>query len=82
MGYLISTSFYRRGPNKYTRNWEDEDAYGKMSGQFSTGKPNTRRSVPNRSGEEFPALNSNNKVSFENYQILLIALLKVLFFTG
>ena len=23
---------YGRGPNKYTRNWEDEDAYGKPVG--------------------------------------------------
>ncbi|XP_015109022.1 protein CASC3 isoform X2 [Diachasma alloeum] len=44
---------YGRGPNKYTRNWEDEDAYGKTSGNNTSTKHNRRS---NRGGEEFPAL--------------------------
>ncbi|XP_058792026.1 protein CASC3-like isoform X2 [Phymastichus coffea] len=45
---------YGRGPNKYTRNWEDEDAYGKAGGNVPAFKNTTRK--PNRSGEEFPLL--------------------------
>ncbi|KAK0090034.1 hypothetical protein PV325_003847 [Microctonus aethiopoides] len=44
---------YGRGPNKYTRNWADEDAYGKTAGNVNTNKPNKRI---NKTGEEFPAL--------------------------
>ncbi|XP_063990245.1 protein CASC3 isoform X2 [Diachasmimorpha longicaudata] len=44
---------YGRGPNKYTRNWEDEDAYGKTSGNNTSTKHNRKA---NRTGEEFPAL--------------------------
>ncbi|EGI68639.1 PREDICTED: protein CASC3 isoform X2 [Acromyrmex echinatior] len=51
---------YGRGPNKYTRNWEDEDAYGKTT----TGRGNNRRFHKNN--EDFPALgnskNTPNKV--------------------
>ncbi|KYN00007.1 PREDICTED: protein CASC3-like isoform X1 [Cyphomyrmex costatus] len=51
---------YGRGPNKYTRNWEDEDAYGKTT----TGRGNNRRFQKNN--EDFPALgnskNTPNKV--------------------
>lgn len=48
-----------RGPNKYTRNWEDEDAYGKSLGggnntASSSSSQKSRRS--NKNGEEFPAL--------------------------
>ncbi|XP_066601229.1 protein CASC3-like [Prorops nasuta] len=50
---------YGRGPNKYTRNWEDEDAYGKPSGNIQTGKNSNRKF--NRGGEDFPALGSNKK---------------------
>ncbi len=32
---------YGRGPNKYTRNWEDENAYSKPGG--GAGGPGTRR---------------------------------------
>ncbi|XP_046739131.1 protein CASC3-like isoform X3 [Diprion similis] len=49
---------YGRGPNKYTRNWEDEDAYGKPGGPPSVGRGGTRKT--NRSGEEFPALSGGN----------------------
>ncbi|XP_034947916.1 protein CASC3 isoform X2 [Chelonus insularis] len=48
---------YGRGPNKYTRNWEDEDAYNKTSGSH-THKHNRRS---NKTGEEFPALGGSNK---------------------
>ncbi|KAG5325679.1 CASC3 protein, partial [Pseudoatta argentina] len=51
---------YGRGPNKYTRNWEDEDAYGKTT----TGRGNNRRFHKNN--EDFPAFgnskNTPNKV--------------------
>ncbi|XP_015524060.2 protein CASC3 isoform X1 [Neodiprion lecontei] len=49
---------YGRGPNKYTRNWEDEDAYGKPGGPPSVGRGGVRKT--NRSGEEFPALSGGN----------------------
>ncbi|XP_015598571.1 protein CASC3 isoform X2 [Cephus cinctus] len=48
---------YGRGPNKYTRNWEDEDAYGKTAGTVTPAKGGGRKS---RGGEEFPALGANN----------------------
>ncbi|XP_043478384.1 protein CASC3-like isoform X2 [Leptopilina heterotoma] len=49
---------YGRGPNKYTRNWEDEDAYGKISANASN--KNVGRKV-NKTGEEFPSLGPGNK---------------------
>ncbi|XP_076174148.1 CASC3 exon junction complex subunit isoform X2 [Ptiloglossa arizonensis] len=49
---------YGRGPNKYTRNWEDEDAYGKPGTNVST--KNKRFT---RSGEDFPALGTNKNAS-------------------
>ncbi|XP_072760753.1 uncharacterized protein Btz isoform X2 [Anoplolepis gracilipes] len=50
---------YGRGPNKYTRNWEDEDAYGKTP---TPGRGNNRRFQKN--SEDFPALgNSKNAPS-------------------
>ncbi|XP_068972200.1 protein CASC3 isoform X2 [Bombus flavifrons] len=49
---------YGRGPNKYTRNWEDEDAYGKPGSNVS----NKNRKF-NRSGEDFPALGTNKNAS-------------------
>lgn len=58
--------FYSRGPNKYTRNWADEDAYGKTAGNVNTNKPNKRI---NKTGEEFPAL-GGSKVNFPFYFIL------------
>lgn len=50
--------YYSRGPNKYTRNWEDEDAYGKPGTNVST--KNKRFT---RSGEDFPALGTNKNAS-------------------
>lgn len=52
----ISCTFFSRGPNKYTRNWEDEDAYGKTT----PGRGNNRRFYKNN--EDFPAL-GNSKVN-------------------
>ncbi|XP_076765950.1 CASC3 exon junction complex subunit isoform X2 [Xylocopa sonorina] len=49
---------YGRGPNKYTRNWEDEDAYGKPGTNVST-----RSRKFNKSGEDFPALGTNKNTS-------------------
>jgi len=56
--------FFSRGPNKYTRNWEDEDAYGKTT----PGRGNTRRFHKNN--EDFPAL-SNNKVNLTKFMIFI-----------
>lgn len=46
---------YTRGPNKYTRNWEDEDAYSKSN----NAEHNRQRKVLPRP-EEFPELGTNN----------------------
>ncbi|KAL1379499.1 hypothetical protein pipiens_014858, partial [Culex pipiens pipiens] len=43
---------YARGPNKYTRNWEDEDAYSKSNNVNEHTRP--RKSLPRP--EEFPEL--------------------------
>ncbi|KAL0103116.1 hypothetical protein PUN28_017446 [Cardiocondyla obscurior] len=45
---------YGRGPNKYTRNWEDEDAYGKTT----PGRGNGGRRF-HKNNEEFPALGNS-----------------------
>ena len=57
----------RRGPNRYTRNWEDENAYGKVLGNIPSQKTNTRKS---KSGEEFPALCPHDNVSSANIILL------------
>ncbi|XP_060807270.1 uncharacterized protein LOC106135915 isoform X1 [Amyelois transitella] len=46
---------YGRGPNKYTRTWEDEEAYRRQNAQAQPRKP------PNP--EDFPELDSANKYS-------------------
>lgn len=48
---------YGRGPNKYTRNWEDEDAYGKPP-VGKPKKPPPRK--PRRHDEEFPPLGGDS----------------------
>lgn len=47
-------SLFRRGPNKYTRNWEDEDAYNKPA-------PVRVKKIVKKSNrkEDFPALNQD-----------------------
>lgn len=55
--------FFSRGPNKYTRNWEDEDAYGK-TGNTPGRAGNTKRFQKNN--EDFPTLGSS-KVSVMRY---------------
>ncbi|XP_067006243.2 protein CASC3 isoform X2 [Anabrus simplex] len=72
---------YGRGPNKYTRNWEDEDAYGKSSAVILRGTGSNRRrgrggrrggsfgSNPHDSEKEFPPLggvSSNKAEEFED----------------
>lgn len=47
---------YARGPNKYTRNWEDEDAYSKSNNVNEHTRQ--RKSLPRP--EEFPELGPNN----------------------
>lgn len=56
--------FLSRGPNKYTRNWEDEDAYGKTT----PGRGNNRRFQKNN--EDFPAL-GNSKVNVAKYMLAI-----------
>ncbi|KAL3286968.1 hypothetical protein HHI36_001454 [Cryptolaemus montrouzieri] len=48
---------YGRGPNKYTRNWEDEDAYNKPTPQ----RPKKPQNSPSNSNEEFPPLDSQER---------------------
>ncbi|XP_014485899.1 PREDICTED: protein CASC3 [Dinoponera quadriceps] len=50
---------YGRGPNKYTRNWEDEDAYGKTG--ITPGRGSNRRFQKNN--EDFPTLGSSKNSS-------------------
>lgn len=57
---LISLNFFSRGPNKYTRNWEDEDAYNKAPPPSVRGG---RKTKVNKTGEEFPPLNGNRNQS-------------------
>lgn len=54
--------FFSRGPNKYTRNWEDEDAYSKPPAP----RPKKPLRKP-RSGDEFPPL-AEKEDSKENAQ--------------
>lgn len=56
--YIMCFICFSRGPNKYTRNWEDEDAYGKPGSNVST-----RNKRFNKSGEDFPALGTNKNAS-------------------
>lgn len=51
---------YARGPNRYTRNWEDEDAYSKSN----VVDHNRQRKVPRP--EEFPELGTNNSKTRQN----------------
>ena len=44
---------YGRGPNKYTRNWEDENAYSKPGGAGGPG--NRRKKAPNTGKSVTPA---------------------------
>ncbi|XP_062558753.1 uncharacterized protein LOC134223586 isoform X2 [Armigeres subalbatus] len=51
---------YARGPNRYTRNWEDEDAYSKSNVVDHI----RQRKVPRP--EEFPELGTNNGKTRQN----------------
>lgn len=62
--YIYIAYFLSRGPNKYTRNWEDEDAYGKTI----PGRGNNRRF--NKNNEDFPAL-GNSKVNAVQYILII-----------
>ncbi|XP_057653796.1 protein CASC3 [Diorhabda carinulata] len=53
---------YGRGPNKYTRNWEDEEAYNKPSPVVKRGKKPLNRN----NQEEFPPLIKNSSERNEN----------------
>lgn len=63
--HICIVYFLSRGPNKYTRNWEDEDAYGKTI----PGRGNNRRFQKNN--EDFPAL-GNSKVNAAKYILVII----------
>lgn len=56
----------RRGPNKYTRNWEDEDAYSKPTNV--SAKPVQRKSRTKPGQEEFPPLNPQEEDEEEHQQ--------------
>lgn len=56
---------FSRGPNKYTRNWEDEDAYSKPPA--TTPKKSGKKPIPSQTLEEFPPL-INNSASDQNYE--------------
>lgn len=60
--YCVS---FRRGPNKYTRNWEDEDAYNKPAAKAIVKKTPKKLSNGN-SSEEFPPLIKNSDVVADN----------------
>ncbi|XP_064466174.1 protein CASC3-like isoform X2 [Ornithodoros turicata] len=48
---------YSRGPNKYTRSWQDEDAYApKGSSSFHGGRRGRGRNPPSFEEEDFPKL--------------------------
>ncbi|ENN72059.1 hypothetical protein D910_08717 [Dendroctonus ponderosae] len=49
---------YGRGPNKYTRNWEDEDAYGKP---VPARPPKPAKKERPRNSEEFPPLGASKQ---------------------
>lgn len=68
MGKTINKNLYaflkhlicRRGPNKYTRTWEDEDAYKPLKPvKINPKKPR------NPTKEEYPALTSPSEESHE-----------------
>lgn len=50
--------FFRRGPNKYTRTWEDEAAYTKATATIKTKK---QRRPETKNGEDFPPLVKNDE---------------------
>lgn len=62
--YIYFVYFFSRGPNKYTRNWEDEDAYGKTT----PGRANNKRF--NKNNEDFPAL-GNSKVNITKCTLVI-----------
>ena len=52
---------YGRGPNKYTRNWEDEDAYSKPAAAGQKPRnPSMKDKGGNEDLEDFPALPSRD----------------------
>ncbi|XP_069676047.1 protein CASC3-like isoform X2 [Periplaneta americana] len=67
---------YGRGPNKYTRNWEDEDAYSKPQVSATSarggrrggrrGGNNQNRQLDSDQQEEFPPLISNKQENNDN----------------
>lgn len=74
--YILHCCLFRRGPNKYTRNWEDEDAYSKpqvsalsaRGGQRGRRREGTSQAQYGDSEhqEEFPPLINNRQKNSEN----------------
>lgn len=60
--YFSKINFFRRGPNKYTRSWEDVDAYSKPTrGRILVrgGKVKDKKML--KTEEMFPLLTSRGK---------------------
>ena len=51
---------YGRGPNKYTRKWEDEDAYELKTGPGGGGSTNGAAGGPNKSENNHPSKSHEN----------------------
>ena len=49
---MFIVNSYRRGPNKYTRNWEDEDAYGKATVIRKPKKPQRSKTANSEDSSE------------------------------
>lgn len=58
LNLVSSTLLFSRGPNKYTRNWEDEEAYTKPPAQPRPKRVGGARNKPHP--EEFPPLGESN----------------------
>lgn len=58
LNLVSSTLLFSRGPNKYTRNWEDEEAYTKPPAQPRPKRVGGTRNKPHP--EEFPPLGESN----------------------
>lgn len=61
----IILNYFSRGPNKYTRTWEDEDAYKPSKPIKTTTVKKSRR----KSQEEYPPLtNKNNRQNEDSHE--------------
>lgn len=74
LNLVSSTLLFSRGPNKYTRNWEDEEAYTKPPAQPRPKRVGGARNKPHPEGgtEEFPPLSESSLFTF--YRLLTFVL--------